>query len=110
MTMKSVWVSYGDTGRMRNPDWARSEEDVKKSAEELGRTLAYLLTQQPGSIMNAHLHLWYNIRTVRDFLKDAEDKLLDDLFQLGVYVPEKFDVRELKKFKAKKKITARKKK
>lgn len=94
---KQEWVSFGATGRMRNPAWARSPEKVKEHAKALGETLAYLLEHQDDHPMNAHLKLWYSINTVRQYLKDAEDKLLDDLFHLGVYVPEKFDVRAIKK-------------
>lgn len=87
-------------GRLRNKKLARSPQQIKKSAKALGKLLHSLL-----SAVEIHPYpfqsYWYTIRTLRQYIDDAEGKLSNDLFHLGVLVPEEFDWAPMEKSKRK---------
>lgn len=93
---KQEWVHLGPgLGKMRNPDWTRKPAQVDAHAQDLGKLFAHLLKRDGQPC--AYRHLWYTIGTIRKYLDDAEKKLLEDLFNLGVSTPEKFDWSDMKK-------------
>lgn len=84
------WIEFGwGQGKMRDASWARSEEDIKAAAF----LLADLVLDRAKIVKDSsHVYqsYWYGLQECKKILADAEEKMLKDLFNLGVSVPEIF--------------------
>lgn len=84
------WIDFGaGLGRMRQASLARSEEDIRASA----LLLVDLVRDRARGVENSshtYQSYWYALQELKKILADAEEKVLQDLFHLGVSVPEIF--------------------
>ena len=84
------WIEFGmGLGRMRDASFARSDEDIKVAANLLAT-----LVKDRAIIVNNSDHVyesyWYMLQEVKKILAEFEEKTLNDLLNLGVFVPEIF--------------------